>query len=175
MRTLLPTFALLVLSACAPATGGKGPADGFGVGERVPDRALTDQHGASVSLRDFDGDVVLLDVSTMWCAPCQEVALHAEDTYREYRREGFVYVTVLQEDPHGDAPDTDDLDAWATAYGLSAPVLADGGESGERVTAEVVADGQFPAILVIGRQGVVEERVGATDDASVRDAIERAL
>ncbi|MFT4627614.1 MAG: peroxiredoxin [Myxococcota bacterium] len=163
-------------AACVPEFKGQGQEEGgFEVGRIVPDVGLPDQAGEPVSLRDFDGSVVLLDISTMWCAPCQELATHAEATFADYEPDGFMYITVLQEDVEGGVPKQPDLQRWADSFSITTPVLADGGPPEERTTGPAIVNGQFPAILVIGRDGSVVERVGATDDASVREAIERAL
>ena len=165
----------LGIMGCVPEFDGQTEAGGFGVGDVVPETRMLDQTGEEISLRDFDGDVVLLDISTMWCAPCQEVASHAEETFLDYRDDGFMYVTVLQEDVHAKPPNQGDLEEWASSFGMTSPVLADGGAPEERITASAIENGQFPAILIIDRKGKVVERVGATDDATVRSAIERAL
>jgi peroxiredoxin len=175
MKSRLMVSLAISLFACVPEFEGQILDGGFSVGETVPETTMRDQFGGDVSLRDFDGDVVLLDISTMWCAPCQEVATHAEETFLDYRDQGFMYITVLQEDVEAHSPDKDDLARWASAYGITSPVLGDGGAPQERITAPAIENGQFPAILIIGRDGEVVERVGATDDASIRSAIENAL
>ena len=99
--------------------------EGFDVGDIVVDVRLPDQFDDEVSVWQFFGHLVVLDVSTMWCAPCRELAettQHTVDTYGD----ALQYVTVLQEDPDGDPPTTEDLGSWANVYGLSTPVLGDG-------------------------------------------------
>jgi thiol-disulfide isomerase/thioredoxin len=153
-----------------PPAGTRG--DGFSEGQIVPDFLLRDQFGDDVSLWQFYGNVVVLDISTMWCAPCQELAQHTEETVQDYAGEEFVYVTVLQEDPEGDPPGVDDLVEWAELFGITAPVLDDGTK---QATGTAVFQGQYPAVLVIDRQLRVAERVNPIEDAEVRKAIEAAL
>lgn len=145
--------------------------EGYEPGQVVPDFRLEDQFGDEVALWQFFGDVILLDVSTIWCAPCQLLAEDAEETWQEYREQGFVYVTVLQEDYEGNPPEADDLQLWVDLYELTAPVLSDPDLSG---AGGALVNDQWPAVLVIGRDLRVIERV-LPDDAEVRAAIEAAL
>ena len=145
--------------------------EGWEPGQTVPDVRVADQHGDVVSLWQFHGQVVLLDISTMWCAPCRDLAQDTQHTQESYASEGFVYLTVLQESVEGGPPILEDLNLWADNYGIDGPVVGDGDKS----TAGAVQQNQFPAVLVIGRDLTVEQRVNPPTDASVRAAIERAL
>ena len=145
--------------------------NGFAEGQTPPDFRLTDQHGDEVSLWQFYGQVVLLDISTMWCGPCQEVASHTQSTADAFEGEGFVYLTVLHEDVENEPPTIGDLNEWAEAFGIEAPVLADG----DQATGAAVTQGQYPAVMVIGRTMEVVERPRALDAATIDGAIEDAL
>ena len=81
---------------CAPDD--RQVAEGYDPGQTVPDLRMPDQFGAEVSLWQFSCDVVLLDISTMWCEPCQDLARDAQEMADDYREQGFTYVTVLTED-----------------------------------------------------------------------------
>lgn len=147
--------------------------EGWAEGEVPPDFRLRDQNGDEVSLWQFWGNVVVVDVSTMWCAPCRELAEHTRDTQDDYGPDGFVYVTVLQQDVDGAAPDTDDLGLWAGTYDITtSPVIGDGEATG---TGGAVQFGQFPAVLVLDRGLAVRERVNPPTDENLRAAIEAAL
>lgn len=146
-------------------------AQGYQVGQVPPDLRLVDQFGDEVSLWQFYGDVVLLDISTMWCAPCQELALHTQETQEDYEGRGFTYVTVLQQDTEGGDVELSEVNQWVDAFGIEAPVLADP----DRLTEVAISQGQYPAVLVIGRDMRVHDRVATVTDAEVREAIEDAL
>ena len=145
--------------------------EGFGVGQTVPNARVPDQHGDEVSLWQFYGQVVLLDISTMWCAPCQELATGTQETAEYYADQPFSYLTVLQENVHSEPPTGEDLDLWAANFGIEAPVLADG----DKATANAVQQGQYPAVLVIGPDLRVLERVNPTTDEEIHRAVDRAL
>lgn len=87
--------------------------------EFVPDLAFTDQCGGPVSLWQFPGHVIILDMAATWCAPCQESAAMLQGTFQAHRDRGYVLLTGLQ----GAA--LEDAQAWAERYGSTHPVLAD--------------------------------------------------
>ncbi len=63
--------------------------------------------------------------------------------------------TLLGEDVNNQSPSLDDLQAWASRFGLEHPVLQDTSFS---VTQTYVLDGSnaLPATHIIGRNGVVQ-------------------
>lgn len=146
--------------------------EGFGEGEVPPDMRLMDQHGQEVSLWQFYGSVVVVDVSTMWCGPCKEIAGHVDETWKDYEQQGFMYLTVLPEDNVGEVPDQDDLNEWATTFGITAPVLSD--DQGYSYIIE--PNGSYPTLLVIDRDmRVAEDRVEPAEDGTVRTIVEALL
>jgi len=84
---------------------------------------LIDQRGNHVELYDFEGDVILLDFSTMWCRVCKDVAEHTQELHDKY--DPFSIVTILTEDTDGNTPTVDQLIEWADEYGITtSPVLS---------------------------------------------------
>jgi hypothetical protein len=142
---------------------------GFYVGDHVPDFRLEDQFGETVSMWQFYGQVVLLDISTMWCGPCQTLGSTTEETWEHYESEGFIYMTVLQENVEGSAPSQADLETWTTNFGISQPVLEDGDKTG---TGDAIRQGQYPALLVIDRELIVHTRIGDPTDEAVHTALD---
>ena len=142
--------------------------EGFERGDIVPDFRLMDQHGETVSLWQFHGQVVVLDISTMWCSPCRELAEGAEETWEEFEEHGFVYLTVLPEDVEREAPDNDDLNQWGDHYGISQPILSDP-ERG--YSAPAVPGDAFPQVYVIGRDLRVVDRLSVPTDANLRATV----
>lgn len=145
--------------------------EGFGVGEVIVDFRLPDQHGDTTSLYQFYGSVVLLDISTMWCAPCQAIAGDVQATADDYRPEGFVYVTVLAQDLGTDPPDQAELNQWADYFGIAEPVLSDVDGYYE----DALPSDTFPGLLVIGRDMRIVARDLQPTDEAIRAAIEAAL
>lgn len=146
--------------------------EGYADGQVFPDFLLTDQHGDQVSIWQFYGNVVVVDVSTMWCGPCAKIAKHVDETWHDYEAQGFMYLTLLPEDNVGTVPDQEDLQRWASDHSITAPILAD--DSG--VSALITPNGEYPTIMVIDRQmKVAEDRVNPADDATIRSVVESVL
>lgn len=157
-------------SAGSPPAGLEG--EGWSEGEVAPEFRLMDQHGDTVSLWQFYGDVVVLDLSTMWCGPCIYLAEAVDETWFEYRDQGFMYLTVLPQDNAGAVPDQEDLQKWASDHDISAPVLS----ADKELETALVPDGSFPRVYVIDREMVVhEDRVNPADDATIRSIVESLL
>lgn len=147
--------------------------EGFEEGEILPDMRLLDQHGNTVSLWQFYGDLIVLDFSTMWCAPCAVLAEGVDETWEEFESEGFMYLTVLSQDVYSNVPDVDDLNQWADDHSITAPVLSDDGT----YTDEVIPPGEsFPRVMLIGRDmSVLVEEITPAEDATVRSTVQSAL
>jgi peroxiredoxin len=145
--------------------------EGFAVGQVPHDFRLLDQFGAEVSLWQFYGSLILLDISTMWCRPCQQLAREVTETWHDYQDEGFIYLTVLPEDVEGNDPDNADLNEWADGFGIEAPVLADDGTYAYAVE----PNNLWPVLMLIDRDMVIlADRIDPTDEA-IRGAIEQSL
>lgn len=147
--------------------------EGFDDGEVALDVWLPDQNGETVSLWQFYGDVIVFDVSTVWCDPCKELAASAQATVDSYAPQGFHYVTVLQQNVEGAPAQVSDAELWSSSFGIDNPVLADGEDP--PATAAATPGNQFPTVILIGRDMKVIDHIFPTDDATVRAAVESAL
>jgi thiol-disulfide isomerase/thioredoxin len=144
--------------------------EGFSTGEVPLDFRMTDQHADEVSLWQFCGNVTVVDLSAMWCGPCQQLAQDVESMVDDYGADGFVYVTVLTQDLGSEVPDVDDLDNWADSFGIvTQPVLSDG----QGWYDGIIVNGSYPVELIIDRD--MRARVDGSDDAEIRAAVEEIL
>lgn len=84
---------------------------------------LEDQNGNDISLYDYYGDTIVLDLSAAWCGPCNMAATEVQSVADELKDEGFVYITVLIENSAGEPPSQQDCKNWADMYGITEPVL----------------------------------------------------
>ena len=82
---------------------------------------LLDENGDTVSLWQFYGDLIVLELTTMWIYPMQYD--WATPLVDEYADDGLVHVVVLVENALSEPPDQDDLLVWAEGIGISGPVL----------------------------------------------------
>jgi hypothetical protein len=140
---------------------------GFVPGRVAEDLRLVDQLGDPVSLWQFYGEVIALDVVETSYADCLDLGPLTEEIWQDYRDDGFVYVTLLVDRREG--VDQRDLERWADSYGITAPVVRDPfGQDLLAVTASACD------VLVIGRDLVVRDHAHHVEDR-VREAIEAAL
>ncbi len=71
------------------------------------------------------GSLIVVDLSAMWCGPCNSAGAHAQEVQDLYIDEDLIYVTVLIEDDQDGPVGLNDLQQWATAYGnTTSPVVA---------------------------------------------------
>ena len=84
---------------------------------------LTNSQEEEISLYDFYGKAIVLDLSAMWCAPCNSAADEVQAVQDEYG-EDLAYITVLIDNYDGEPPTTADCALWETSHGITtAPVL----------------------------------------------------
>ncbi len=85
----------------------------------APELNLTDLAGKDVSLKDYLGSVVLVNLWATWCPPCKEEMPTLEAFYEKYKDDGFVLVAINQEEPLAV------VDLFVQQYGLTFPVWLD--------------------------------------------------
>lgn len=66
----------------------------LGKGESAPNFTLPDLGGKMVSLADFKGKVVFLNIWATWCPPCVEEMPSMEKLHQELKDESFVILAV---------------------------------------------------------------------------------
>ena len=99
--------------------------NGYAIGDVSYDFELMDQHGEMVSLTDFCDNTVLLVSSAFWCGSCRAEAPELEALYQKYKDSNFTVITLIAKNADDQAPSQEDLQQWASDYGLNHPVLAD--------------------------------------------------
>ena len=85
-------------------------------GDHICDLTLTTADGSTDSFYDHYGEVIVIDVSAMWCGPCQEAAWHSNSI--KVMSNGVTWITVLIEDLEGNAPDQEDGQLWGDSFGI---------------------------------------------------------
>ena len=173
MTTRIFAVALLAIG-CARGDEGAGNAgEGRGrveVGHAVPAYRATGIDGDSVSLAQFRGRVLLLNVWATWCHPCREEIPQLRALHEKYSGKGLALVGVSV-----DASGNDDgIRAFMREFEMRYPVWLD---PDERISTEFLIVG-VPATFLIDRQGVLRWRktgpVQGADTTLIR-VIEAAL
>jgi thiol-disulfide isomerase/thioredoxin len=150
---------------------------GHDIDDNACDFNLLDQNDNPWRLSDYTGDVVLLDLSAMWCAPCQSAARTAQATQDAYASKGFRYVTILVVDAQNDTVDMAETQQWAADFGITtAPVLqgsrdllvSGGAANGYPVTS-------WPTFIFLDRTQTVAYGIYGFNEGRIRSAIEGLL
>lgn len=66
-------------------------------GQKAPGFTLSDQFGKEVSLKDFKGKVVYMDIWASWCAPCLIQIKRSEEIKKHFEGNQdvvFLYVSI---------------------------------------------------------------------------------
>lgn len=111
----------------------------------APELPLEDLEGNPVSLDDYLGQVVLVNLWATWCPPCREEMPTLQSFYEKYKDDGFVLVAINQEEPR------DVVAPFVQEFGLTFPVWLD---------LEYLAEREFdtmnlPSSYVVDRNGQV--------------------
>lgn len=169
---------VLLLAACDGRAGvrdtGAGEADDPGppaaAEEVLPEYAAVTLDGDSVSLRDYRGEVLLLNVWATWCPPCRREMPSLQAVHEEQGPEGLRVVGVSI-DGRGSE---DKIRDFLAEYGITYTILHD---PEERVLRELGIFG-IPTTYLVDRAGrVVQRWMGEADFGApdIRRTIREAL
>ncbi|MBI5841792.1 MAG: TlpA family protein disulfide reductase [Chloroflexi bacterium] len=111
----------------------------------VPELTLTDLNGNSVSLTDYLGRVVLVNMWATWCPPCKAEMPTLQAFYEKYKGDGFVIIGIND----GETPDLVAL--FVKDYGLTFPIWLDEEYQSEKAFNTM----NLPSSYVIDRSGTV--------------------
>jgi peroxiredoxin len=128
----------------------------------APNFSLPGLDGQMVSLTDYKGKVVLLNIWATWCPPCVEEMPSMEKLYQELQGEGFEILAVSI-----DESGAQDVLPFMKKHKLSFPALIDsrGTLKGLYQTTGV------PESFIIDKDGMLVEKVIGPRDWAVPEAI----
>ncbi len=137
-------------------------------GEPAPEFVLFDTDGDTVTLSDYAGEVVLVNIWATWCPPCRAEIPDIAELYDEYKDKGLA-VLGISVDEIGEEFTVDDLAATSAELGVNYPVLL-GNES--VADAYISKAGGIPETYIVGADGIVKDFIyGMTD----RETLERKI
>lgn len=110
-----------------------------------PKLILEDLSGKPVSLDDYLGNVVLVNLWATWCPPCREEMPALQTFYEKYKSDGFVLVGINQEEPR------ELVEPFVKEFGLTFPVWLDLDYQAE----QEFKTNSLPSSFVIDRTGRV--------------------
>jgi len=130
----------------------------LGKGVPAPDFTLPGLDGQTVSLADYRGKVVLLNIWATWCPPCVEEMPSMEKLYQELKAEGFEILAVSM-----DVAGAQAVLPFMKKYKLNFPALTDT----EGALKSLYQTTGVPESFVIDKDGIIVEKViGPRDWAS---------
>ena len=125
-----------------------GPVTGLGIGNHAPDFTTITINGETVSLSDYQGQVVLLNFWFTDCVPCRIEMPEFQSAYEQYQDDGLVILAVNRKES------VDEIVDFAEPFDLTFPLLLD--ETG--ILQEQFGIFGYPSTYVIDRDGVIQFR-----------------
>ena len=166
----LAAVALLAAAGCGSSTAASGTGGGDGtqfvqgngaitavaVGDRkaAPDISGTTLTGEKLSLSDYRGKVVVLNVWGSWCSPCRAEAPGLEKVYESTKAKGVQFLGINTRDPD-EAPAL----AFERSFEITYPSLYDpAGKLILKFPKGSLMPQAIPSTLVIDRRGRIAVR-----------------
>lgn len=146
-------------------------------GVQAPSFEATTMEGEPVSLEDYAGDVVLLNIWATGCAPCLQELPSMQRLHERIEDPEFHIVAVSVDAPEGERACGflgGDVPMWVDRLGLTFDILRDPAGS----ICETYDTTGLPESFLIGRDGRIYKRLaGATewDADSYAEQIQRLL
>ena len=85
-------------------------------GDHICDLTLSTAAGEMDNLYAHYGEVIVLDVSAMWCGPCQEAAWNSNSI--DVMTDGVTWINILIENLDGETPTQEDGQLWGDHFGI---------------------------------------------------------
>jgi len=131
----------------------------------APDFTYPDVNGKSVSLSDFKGKIVLIDVWATWCGPCREQMPHLLKLEEELSDSGIVFLGVSLDKAA-------DREKWLRMIGekglKGVQLIADGWS---QITKDYEIKG-IPRFIVVGKDGkLVARQAPAPSDPALKQML----
>jgi thiol-disulfide isomerase/thioredoxin len=140
------------------------------VGDEVPEYRAVSLQGSRTSLEALRGHPVLLNVWSLWCAPCRAETPSLQRLYQTYREAGLEIVGV-NVDPRGEDAI---IGAFVRAAGMTYAVWRD---PEQEISASFPSTGVPRSYLIASNGTLLWEHVGMIqgDDPELRRAVQDAV
>src|SRR5258706_13632328 len=137
--------------------------------ERVYAARLADLNGASQSLGQWRGQVLVVNFWATWCAPCREEIPGFVNLQERYNSRGLTFVGIAIDQP-------DKVAEFAREFGINYPLLIGGLEALELLRQSGNRAGVLPYTLVIDREGkLVSQESGGLKETRLEGMIQPLL
>jgi thiol-disulfide isomerase/thioredoxin len=112
----------------------------------APELTLANLQGETVSLAEYRGQVVLVNLWATWCAPCKEEMPTLQAFHDKYADRGFTILAINDGDP------TPDVEQFVEEFQLTFPIWLD---PTYIATEQAFKTRNLPSSYVIDRGGTV--------------------
>jgi peroxiredoxin len=127
-------------------------------GALAPDFTLVNLEGENVSLSDFLGQPVLINLWATWCGPCRIEMPTIQSRFEEYRDEGFVVLAVNFDEQRAD------VQSFRDEFGLAFQMLLDPGAEVQRL----YRTRSYPTSFFVDRNGVIQaQHIGVMTEGNL--------
>ena len=134
---------------------------------RAPNVALETLDGETVSLADYDGQVILVNFWATWCTPCRLEMPGFQKLYRDKADQGFTVLGISTDRGNRAA-----VEAFLRERGIEYPVALQTRE----VNLAFGGISAIPTSFLIDRNGVIRHRIfGFMPPPALRVAVNRLL
>ena len=145
----------------------KKESESIGEIKTAPYFILSDLNGKMVSIKDFNGKVLILNFWATWCFPCREEIPNFQDLYAQYKSKGLEIIGISLDEGGSDV-----LKTFVKDYRISYPILI----GNEEVTNVYGGIRGIPTTFVINRKGdIIKKYIGYTDKETFEQDVKPLL
>lgn len=127
-------------------------------GALAPDFTLVNLESENVSLSDFKGQPVLINLWATWCGPCRIEMPTIQSRFEEYRDEGFIVLAVNFDEPRAD------VQSFREEFGLTFQILLDPGANVQKL----YRTRSYPTSFFVDRKGVIQaQHIGVMTEGNL--------
>ncbi|NOR89548.1 MAG: redoxin domain-containing protein [Anaerolineales bacterium] len=127
-------------------------------GALAPDFTLVNLEGEKISLSDFHGQPVLINLWATWCGPCRIEMPAIQSRFERYQDDGFVVLAVNFDEQRGD------VQAFRDEFGLTFQMLLDPGAEVQKL----YRTRSYPSTFFVDRNGVIQvQHIGVMTEGNL--------
>ncbi len=119
-------------------------------GDMAPEFTLPMLGDGDVSLSDYRGKVLLINIWATWCEPCRDEMPYIESQYENFKDQPFE-VLAINQDRRGE----EDVAPFAQDFGLTFPILLDR----DKEVGKLYQVSKFPESFIVDKNGVIVAHV----------------
>ncbi|MFA9413368.1 TlpA family protein disulfide reductase [Streptococcus sp. E29BA] len=174
---IMMAVALFTLCGCSLLLPSQEPI-GISKGQVAPDVTLVDKDGKSVSLKDYAGKKIYINVWASWCGPCKQEIPELEKVYQNFKdKDDYVFLSVVSPNDNkfnNQRPmDSSEQEILSVAKDskITYPVLFDTKDS----FASQFGITSFPTHIIINSDGTVGQvMLGSTNEDILTKLLQEA-